>query len=99
MPRVWSAAETRRSILRVAAPLATAAASWDSRVSKVRLRCDARQEGQPDERAFVGEADATALAATPQDSTGASSEKVFASHWWEPALAAAGEPEPAHGAP
>jgi hypothetical protein len=98
MPRVWSAEDTRKSILRVAVALARAAATWDERVSAVRVRCDARQEGPPDERAFVGQADAGKLSAAAQDPGSADSAEVFSSVWWSPQLAAAPESAPAGAA-
>ena len=92
MPRVWSADQTRRSILRVAASLASTAASWDTRVSKVRVRCDVRQENQPDQAAFVGEAKAVALAGAASEPSSQSPEQLFPSQWWEPQLVLSDEP-------
>jgi hypothetical protein len=102
MPRVWSPDQTRRSILRVAAAIARAAVGWDQRVSAVRVRCDARQEGQPDERAFVGEADLTKLAAPATGLDEKEAAEVFPSLWWESKLgegaSAPTSPAPAPGA-
>jgi len=98
MPRVWSADETRRSILRVAVALAGAAARWDERVSAVRVRCDARQEGQSDERAFVGQADVGKLSAAAQDGGSDRGEQAFSSVWWSPQLAPSPTTAPAGAA-
>ena len=98
MPRVWSAEQTRGSILRVAAPLARAAADWDKRVSLLHLRCDVRQQGQPDQRAFLAEADPTKLEATGQRWGEKEVEQTFSSVWWEPQLSGTAEPAPAAGA-
>jgi hypothetical protein len=95
MPRVWSAEETRNSMLRVAAGLARAAAAWDERVSAVRVRCDAREEGQSSEPAFVGQADLGKLAAAAQGLGSDQDEQAFASVWWAPQLAAPLEAAPA----
>ncbi|MFB3882117.1 MAG: tetratricopeptide repeat protein [Armatimonadota bacterium] len=93
MPRLWSPDGTRMSILRVAAPLARTAVAWDTRVSGVRVRCDVRQEGQPDKSAFVAEADLERLAAAPAgpDERGAD-EAAFPDPWWEPELSPAATP-------
>jgi hypothetical protein len=98
MPRVWSAEETRKSILRVAVALARAAATWDERVSAVRVRCDSRQEGQTEERAFVGQADLGKLSVADQDPGAKDGEQAFSSVWWSPQLAPSPETAPA-GAP
>jgi hypothetical protein len=82
MPRVWSPEQTRQSILRVAAPIARAAATWDTRVSAVRVRCDVRQQGQPDRRAFVAEANLTTLAG-PESTDETKAEELFPHPWWE----------------
>ncbi|MFB3882162.1 MAG: tetratricopeptide repeat protein [Armatimonadota bacterium] len=92
MPRVWSAEQTRNSILAAAESLAVETFRWDSRVAKVRVRSDMRQRGQPDQRAFVGEAEAEALAAVSPDPSAQPPEQLFSDQWWEPQLLAAVEP-------
>ncbi len=86
MPRVWSSEDTRHSILRVAAQVARAAVSWDERVSSVRVRCDVRQRGLPQMRAFVGEADMSKLASVPAEPGEQEADQAFSSFWWEPCL-------------
>lgn len=95
MPRVWSGEETRRSIARAAAAIARAAASWDERVSAVRVRCDARQQGQSDEPAFIGQADLGKLSAGVQEAGSDGHEQAFPSAWWSPDLAVSPRAGPA----
>jgi hypothetical protein len=90
MPRLWSAENTRNTILRVAAPLAAVAAEWDGRISQVRVRCAVRQDGQPPQLGLVAEA-GPARAADVLHAPGVRGpEEAFAQIWWHPELA----PEP-----
>ncbi|MDH4179805.1 MAG: tetratricopeptide repeat protein [Armatimonadota bacterium] len=86
MPRVWSLENTRNGILRVALPLATVAAEWDARISGVRLRCNARQQGQPDRLAFVAEADAGELVKMARNPQSLDPAGGFSSIWWDPQI-------------
>ncbi len=85
MPRFWSSENTRNTILRVAAPLAAAAAEWDSRIPRVRVRCSVRQQGQPDRLALVAEADALRLWGLLRDPGAYDPEEIF-TIWWDPEL-------------
>ncbi len=85
MPRLWSAENTRNTILRVAAPLAATAAEWDERIATVCVRCTVRQEGQPARLALVAEADARRLSGLLQDPGAHDPEQTFVI-WWDPEL-------------
>ena len=87
MPRLWSSADTRQTIVRAAAELGAHAAKWDERVSRVRVRCDMRQPGLGDSVGLVAEGSAESLA---KEETGieAALEDSFESVWWHPELRA-----------
>jgi hypothetical protein len=87
MPQVWSPEDTRESILRVAGPLAQTAATLDTRITGVRLRCDTQENGKDRECAFVG---TLAAAGNPNpESNGAAHTPAptFATVWWRQDLA------------
>jgi hypothetical protein len=86
MPRLWSAENTRKTILRVAAPLAGVAAEWDGRISRVRVRCAVRQNGEPPRLALAAEADAAEAARVLRDPGGKGPQDAFESAWWNPEL-------------
>ncbi len=86
MPRLWSAENTRRTILHVAAPLAGVAAEWDGRISRVRVRCAVRENGEPDRLALVAEADAAEAARALRDPGTQGPREAFESQWWNPEL-------------
>ena len=86
MPRLWSLENTRGGILRVALPLAMAAARWDARVSGVRLRCSVRQQGQPDRLAFVARADAEELVEVDGPPNSLDPADTFIPIWWDPKI-------------
>ena len=86
MPRLWSLENTRGGILRVALPLAISAARWDARISGVRVRCNARQQGQPDRLAFVAEADAEELVEAGGNPQSLDPREAFTPIWWDPQI-------------
>jgi len=86
MPRLWSLGNMRGGILRVALPLAMAAARWDARISGVRLRCTARQKGQPDRLALMAEADAENLAKAGMNPQSLDPADTLTSIWWDPRI-------------
>jgi len=86
MPLLWSRENTRDGILRMALPLAVAAAQWDSRISAVQLRCTARQEQQPERLALVAEADAKDLVKAGEDLQRRDPASAFTARWWDAQL-------------
>jgi hypothetical protein len=98
MPRLWSAENTRNTILRVAAPLAAVAAEWDRRISQVRMRCALRQAGEPPQLGLVAQAGSARAADVLRESGVRGPEEVFAQIWWHPELAPEPEAPPYRGA-
>lgn len=98
MPRLWSAENTRNTILRVAAPLAAVAAEWDRRISQVRVRCAVRQAGEPPQLGLVAQAGPARAADVLRESGVRGPEEAFAQIWWHPELAPEPEAPPYRGA-
>jgi hypothetical protein len=96
MPRWWLVGATRRDMLRVAGSLAALAAGGDRRISKVRARCDMRQQGMPDRLAMVAEGTSQQLAKL-QERAEVPPEAAFSSLWWHPELRVDGSSEALHG--
>ncbi len=96
MPRLWSAENTRNTLLRVAAPLAGVTAEWDKRISQVRVRCAVRQEGQAPRLALVAEAEPARAADAHREPGGTDPRKTFDRIWWDPELSpeASSSPRP-----
>jgi hypothetical protein len=86
MPRLLLAEHTRASILRVAAPLAVAAAESDSRIEAVRVRCDTREQEGRRLVSFTAEARPEDVAQLSDDRTAWSPQGVFATTWWDARL-------------
>lgn len=85
MPQVWGAAATRAGISRMAVALGVEAASWDERISGVRVRCDMRDREGTERMALAAEGSARDLAkASP--AAGETSEEAFDFVWWHPEL-------------
>jgi len=83
VPRPWIVTGLRSSIQRVAEELALTAAE-DARLGTIRLRCDMRQEGRPDEMALWAEASAARLAGWREAPK--PGEALFPVVWWHPEL-------------
>jgi len=74
LPRLWSRASTRDSVLRAVREIADATRTWEPRLSRLRIRCYLNQpgigqelgmtaEGSPEQLATLGEAPSTAAGA------------------------------------
>jgi len=83
VPRLWSG--TRDSAVRSLGVAGSAAMDWDERIPRVRVRCDVREEGRPDQLAVVAEGVREHLGKLRQG-TPAEIEKALSSVWWAPEL-------------
>jgi hypothetical protein len=84
-PRLWTPAAMRQSAVRLLGKLGPAAAAWDERIRRVRVRCDLRESGQAGAVAVLADGSAGELAqgtATTEGELGA----LYDSLWWSPEL-------------
>lgn len=86
MPRLWSAAQSRRNIIRVAAALAQEVFSFDPHLVTMRARCHFPPAEGQNQVAMLCETDRETLSrGRNQNSPG---EEAFKSLWWRPELRA-----------
>ncbi len=86
MPRLSSVPSMRESMLRIMSTLAGRAATWDARIPEVRVRCDLREPGRPDQLGAVAEGTRDELEKLAGGATTAQMEKSFRLLWWAPEL-------------
>ena len=85
LPRLWSRASTRDSVLRAVREIADAARAWDPRLSRLRIRCYLNQPGIGQELGMTAEGSAEQLAKlgeAPTTAAGAPGAAV----WWHSEL-------------
>jgi hypothetical protein len=84
MPRLWSPAEGRQNIARVASALAAETFAFDTRINSVKARCHLRGVGEEGQVAMLAETDRDTAAAAQE--AGAGGEETFTLLWWHPDL-------------
>ncbi len=84
MPRLWSTADARRNMARVAAALAAETLAWDERIRLVKERGELRTVEGETQVTMLAESDRKTAAAAEKAESGP--ESVFSFVWWHPDL-------------